>query len=185
MPGGFGYSEGPKSNFFVENVMPRNKHYFAVALSFLMTSETVFPMDKSGTMEIRIHIGSRTVQPTLHTDQNVLSSIEELTVTEQRRLPSPFPRQRNPELSKEQLVIIALDSQGHEVVRVLCPDPRIIRAEVPDAAGKLVSRFIYRSAADFSVVIPDNPRISQLQIYHPNWMGSEFVLEPIGNVPFP
>lgn len=165
--------------------MERNKHYLAVALCFLVTSKAAFPMDKAGTREIHIHVGPMTVQPTLHTSETVLSSMEDFTVTEQRRLHHPLPRQRNPELSKEQLVVVALDSQGHELVRVLCPDPRIIRGEAADAKGKLISRVIYRDAADFSVVIPDNPRIGQLQIYHPNWTGSEFVLEPIGKVLLP
>ncbi len=88
-------------------------------------------------------------------------------------------RHRHPELSSQQLVVVAVDNQGQEIARVLIPDPRVIRVEISDPSGKLSSEIIYRTQVEFPVVIPDDPRISNFKIYQPRWTGTEFLLELI------
>ncbi len=94
-----------------------------------------------------------------------------------------LPRQRAPELSEDQLLVLAVDSQKQLKGWSLITDPRILRAELPGPAGELSGQVIYQSNVEFVVALPDDPAISELRFYHPRWTGQEFVLDPIGAVP--
>lgn len=110
----------------------------------------------------------------------------DITVIEQRRIHGPPPKQRNPELSSEQLVAVALDALGQEITKVVIPDPRLIRAETADPSGKLTSSgFIYQASTDLIIPLPDDSRITTLKIYHPRWTGKKFILAQIGEVQLP
>jgi hypothetical protein len=94
-----------------------------------------------------------------------------------------LPRQRAPELSSDQLLVLAVDAQQQLKGWALITDPRILRAELPGPTGELSGRVIYQSNVEFVVALPDDPAISELRFYHPRWTGKEFVLDPIGAAP--
>ena len=109
------------------------------------------------------------------------SSTERVTVLERRRISGQVSRQRNVELSSQHLVVIGLDENGREIARVVVIDPRLIRAEIFDSSGEIVSNeLIYRENVEFSLVFTNDPRLRRLKFYHPNWTGTKFVLELIG-----
>lgn len=111
--------------------------------------------------------------------------VHRFSTIEHRRLPESPPRQRNPELSSEQLVILALNEQGREVTRIIIPDPRLIRAETAGPLGEITSKLLYRETGTFTVAIPDYPSIQNLKICHPHWTGNKFILEPLGEIQLP
>jgi hypothetical protein len=109
-----------------------------------------------------------------------------LTISGTRQVPEAPPRQRSKKVSEQSLVITALDAQGQEVERYVIPDPRLVRAEDFSPSGTIrAGKNYYRNEAQFSVVIPDDPRIKRLQIFQPHWTGQNFDLECIGEVSVP
>ena len=59
------------------------------------------------------------------------------TLVDRRQRSSPMPRQRSPELSSDQLLVVAIDAQGQEKEQVLLSDPRVLRAESLGPTGEL------------------------------------------------
>jgi hypothetical protein len=106
-----------------------------------------------------------------------------LTVIDRRQFPGSAPRQRAPELSSDQVLVVALDAGGQQRDWALIPDPRIIRAEVPGPSGELSGQVLHRSTAEFTVTFSDDPGIAQLRFYHPRWTGEGFALDLLGAVP--
>ena len=103
-------------------------------------------------------------------------------VIERRRASGALPRQRAIELSADQLLIVAVDRLGRDRQRMLLPDPRLLRAEWPDATGELQGVVLHRANADFFVTVPDDPAITELRVYHPRWTGKTFDLDLLGTV---
>ena len=63
------------------------------------------------------------------------------------------------------LVVLGLDAQGNEIARGAIVDPRVVRHESLDANGHYRSRREFlRRHAQFSVVLPDDARITALEI---------------------
>lgn len=106
-----------------------------------------------------------------------------LTAVERRKRNRPLPRQRSLELSTNQLLVVAVNGQRQLRWWSLIPDPRILRAESPDAGGQLSGKVLHHSKAEFIVAFPDDETIIELRLYHPHWTGSEFTLEPLGTIP--
>src|SRR5688572_15502769 len=52
-----------------------------------------------------------------------------VTLLGRQAAPGPRPRQRNPELSGDQLVVVAEDAAGQILDWQAIPDPRLLRAE--------------------------------------------------------
>jgi len=103
----------------------------------------------------------------------------------QRRTVSFSPvRERDPQLSPDDLVVIAVDAQGRELGWQRLKDPRLIRSEQPDDSGMLHGQVFYRAEADLIVWIPDRAAPAELRIYAPDWNGQEYVLRGLGSVPF-
>ena len=94
-----------------------------------------------------------------------------------------LPRQREPELSSDKVVILARDSGGKILDWQVVPDPRVRRAEAPGPGGELSGRILYRDRADFLFTLPDDPDITRIDFYQPRWTGSNFDLDIIGGVP--
>jgi hypothetical protein len=80
----------------------------------------------------------------------------------------PPPRQRSPEISDDQIAIVALDAQG--VVRWwrIVTDPRLVRGEFPDAGGNLRRTVFYRADADLEISIPDTMAAAEVRILAPS-----------------
>lgn len=93
-----------------------------------------------------------------------------------------LPKQRSAELSPTQVVVVALDAEGRMRWCGLVEDPRLLRAEAPGPGGELSGRVIYRESAEFVVSYPDDDAVAEVRLYHPDWDGQNFSLEPIGAV---
>jgi hypothetical protein len=93
-----------------------------------------------------------------------------------------LPRQREPELNSEQVVIIARDSSGKILDWQVVPDPRVVRAETPGPGGELSGRVFYRETAEFLFTLPNDASIARIDFHHPRWTGANFDLDLIGGV---
>ena len=110
-------------------------------------------------------------------------STEELALVAERTVATPPQRQRGREIGRDQLAVIALSSDGREIWRTLLPDPRLLRAEVTDDAGKFVaSRLFYRKMVEFSVVVPEDPEIAEIVVLETQWTGAAFDLRRLGRI---
>jgi hypothetical protein len=96
-----------------------------------------------------------------------------------------MPRQREPELNFDKMVIVARDREEHIIVWHVIADPRIIRAESPGPGGELTGRILYRERADFLITLPDDSRITRIDFYHPRWTGAQFELDHVGALALP
>ena len=115
------------------------------------------------------------------TAENAPSNV--FTVIDRRQLSGLAPRQRAPELSSDQVLVIAVDAQGQKRDSTLIPDPRVLRAEVPGPTGELRGEVLLRPTAEFIVTFPDDPAVTELRFYHPRWTGAEFSLDFLGAIP--
>ncbi|MBI4478728.1 MAG: hypothetical protein HY651_01785 [Acidobacteria bacterium] len=94
-----------------------------------------------------------------------------------------LPRQRSAELSSDLLLVVSLDSDNRLMSWALIPDPRLIRAEFPNAAGELRGQVLQRPEVEFLVLVPDHASLAELRFYHPRWTGETFILELAGGSP--
>lgn len=109
-----------------------------------------------------------------------------VTVLSQKRVQGAPPTERNPELSRQHLVVVGLNAQGQEISRTVMLDPRILRAETVDLSGKLTNpELLYRSDVTFSIAVPDDPGVIGVKVYQPRWTGTEYALDLIGEVKLP
>jgi len=95
------------------------------------------------------------------------------------------PRERNPELAADRLVVVLTDGQGAVRYWSSLPDPRVVRAEQPGPDGVLTRVVLHRREADFLVALPNVAGATQVRIYEPRWGGTEWILEPVGAVAMP
>jgi hypothetical protein len=94
-------------------------------------------------------------------------------------------RQRAPELSEDQLVVVAVDDAGNEIYRQIIIDPRLVRGELTES-GELGDRTeFYLDEVQFAVTLPDDPRITELRLFKPEWNGAEFLLNPLASSAVP
>jgi hypothetical protein len=106
-----------------------------------------------------------------------------LTFTGSAPRAGAVPVPRNVELSTTQTLVIAVDESQQLVWWNQFSDPRIVRAEVPDANGQQnLGRTFYLDETDFAVAYPNNPAIRDVRFYQPLWDGKEFQLKLIGSV---
>ena len=110
------------------------------------------------------------------------TSPERFAVRERLRGVVFAPRQRRPEVAAGQISVVAADAAGKERGRTIVPDPRILRAEIPDGVGRLQSVELLSPSAEFLVALPDAPSIRELQIFEPRWNGSQYELILIGSM---
>jgi hypothetical protein len=111
-----------------------------------------------------------------------LSPVNQFELMSRRSVSTNFVRERAPELARERLVIVAIDASGREVAWQQVLDPRIVRAELPGPTGELRGQTLYRPVADLVVAFPDSLSVAALRVYEVRWNGSEFVLDPLGEV---
>jgi hypothetical protein len=89
--------------------------------------------------------------------------------------------ERNPELSDDRLVAVAVDAAGNVVSWQILLDPRLVRAEQAAADGSLTAVRFHRSETRFTVVLPRGAAAA-LNLYQPRWNGVTWLLDPIGRV---
>src|SRR5258706_8000398 len=80
----------------------------------------------------------------------------------------PVPQQRSLELADDRLLILAVDAAGEIRFWSVIANPRLIRAEFPDASGRLSGRVIERPDAELIVDVPADPAIREVRIYTPD-----------------
>ena len=107
-------------------------------------------------------------------------------VTASRAVAHMPTRQRDPQLSEDDLVVVAVDAQGKEIAWQVVKDPSLVRAETPSASGELEHRLLRRPEASFTVTLPQpTTGIVELRLYKPRWTGSAFVIDAVGSVVIP
>jgi len=104
------------------------------------------------------------------------------SVVESRQARGPLPRQRMPELSKDQILIVILNEQEEQKGWLLIPDPRILRTEGPGPNGELTGEVFYQSSAEFLVPLSGDLLPATIKIYKPYWTGEAFSLDLLGAV---
>ena len=105
-----------------------------------------------------------------------------LRLLDRRPVPGSRPRQRNPQLSADQLVVQAFDARGALVDTQLIADPRLVRAETPGPSGELSGQVLQRADPDFLITLPNSATLVELRLFQPRWTGTEFVLDLIGSI---
>jgi hypothetical protein len=109
----------------------------------------------------------------------------DVTVLNRRRGIGPLPQERDPQLSDDRLVVISTDATGRELDWRIVMDPRLVRAEVPDAQGRLSGRRFQRTEVNLLVDVPNNPDIVRLRIYAPQLTNDGYVLNLLATVDVP
>ena len=95
-------------------------------------------------------------------------------------------RQRNLELSPAQILVVALNEKQEVLWWSAENDPRVLRVETADDAGRLSGGdIVYRNETELLVSLPADDSITNVRLYHPNWDGEKFQLELIGNLSLP
>ncbi len=141
--------------------------------------------EKSKGVKVSMHLGASTDSSLSKRLVKHPSPVNRVIVTEHRSVYESPLRQRNPELSSQQLVLNALDSNGKEVAQIIIDDPRLVRAQTVNPAGEITCEVLYQEGVDFSVVLPDEPDLTELKIYQPHWTGTTYKLELIGKALLP
>ena len=118
--------------------------------------------------------------PPIQADKAQASSL--FTVLERRLIAGALARQRDPQLSSTQLVLRAVNSRGEIIDTQLLHDPRILRAETPEPTGDLTGQVFHLSAPEFLLTIPDDPTITEIQVYQPRWTGRAYLLDLLGTI---
>ena len=167
---------------------------FAILLCLAITSPKASAEDTQASTVIRLGLRSMDMSysgPTSEQEKTLNPAVlpsphYELEVVEQFHVSRQPPRQRHPELSPDQMVIIAYDDKGKEISRTVMRDPRLIRAEVVGPSGELQpSDPLYSQSLEFIVTLPDDPAISMIKLFHPSWTGTDFVLNPVAEAKLP
>jgi hypothetical protein len=159
------------------------RHWFdlSVVVFTIILGYLVYPENAIASYEYRLQLKTLIDESTLKPLETQPSLNQRVTVLERRGIPGPPPRQRNVEVSSQHIVVLGVDEIGRELARVVINDPRLIRAEIFDSSGEIIStKLIYREFADILLVFPEDPRLFELKFYHPKWTGVNFTLEPIG-----
>lgn len=107
-----------------------------------------------------------------------------LAVTGRRKRKGTLPLPRSLELSPERLLVVGVDAGGQLRSWAVVGDPRILRAESPEPDNVLRGRVLHRTRPEIVVNLPDDWETRELRLYLPRWTGAEYVLEPLGVVPF-
>jgi hypothetical protein len=97
----------------------------------------------------------------------------------QRALPAPVAPERDPQLADDRIVVVAVDASGSAIDWRIVADPRVVRAEAPDATGALSGRTLTDPDAELRVAVAAGPDVRALHIYKPRWTGVAWVLDPI------
>ena len=124
----------------------------------------------------------QTIQLRWFATQGAAQPASDVTVLSRRRGVGPLPRERDPQLSADRLVVVSADVTGRELDWRIVPDPRLVRAEFPDAQGQLSGRTFLRAEINLLVDVPNNPDIVRLRIYAPQLTNDGYVLNLLATV---
>lgn len=155
-----------------------------VPLSFRALSESTPKADSptKRVRELRIQ-WSPAPGPAAPTGQTKAAPL--MTVVGEKISTGTVRRERQPQLSDDQLVIVQRGSDGRALDWVMVPDPRLVRAEIPGADGRLTGKIVHRANTELLVAIPQLAAAVKLSVYQPRWTGTEFLLDLVGEVALP
>jgi hypothetical protein len=109
-----------------------------------------------------------------------------LSVVDRQAARAARPRQRDPRLGPDRLVVVAVDASGRELDRQVIADPSLVRIEAPDGRGELQGGATVRQpSVEFTLQIPDDPAVAEIRLFRPRWTGSGFTLDPVGSTRVP
>lgn len=114
--------------------------------------------------------------------QGAAQPASDVAVLSRRRGAGPLPQERDPQLSADRLVVVSIDATGRELDWRIVLDPRLVRAEFPDAQGQLSGRTFQRAEINLLVDIPNDPDIVRLRIYAPQLTSDGYVLNLLATV---
>ena len=150
--------------------------------------QTVSAANTGAAMELRLELSSASIREAGLTfvTQQAAATDYRVRVIEHRKLAGSPPRQRSPEVSTDHLVVIGSDNEGREIARSIIIDPRLVRAEHVELPGVILSSNTFlRGSVEFSIMLIDDPRITSIRIYKPDWTGEEWILDLIDEVKLP
>lgn len=131
-------------------------------------------------LELRIHWTANSgVRSQNNQASSLAMSAEGFSLVDSHRTNGPMPRQRMPQLSSDQILVVITDQQGEQTGWTLIPDARILRAESPGPDGQLTGQVLHRSQAEFLISIPADSAAG-LSFYEPRWNGKQFSLALLG-----
>lgn len=91
-----------------------------------------------------------------------------------------LPRRRAVELAETELFVAAVDANNRLVWWHVMGDPRVLRAESVSTSGEVSGRILFLPNVDFAIGFPDEPAITEVRLYHPQWNGQRFQLIQVG-----
>jgi hypothetical protein len=103
-------------------------------------------------------------------------------LVDQRVSRGALPRDRRPELSTDQLVVVVLGVDDVVLDWRLVRNPRLMRAESPGPDGVLSGTTVEFPTAELSVAVVDVSGARTIRIYQPRWTGTEFMLDAVGDL---
>lgn len=157
------------------------KHSYLSALILTLIGVLLCPTAGWPADEYRVRLSMQVNYYTRQPSEVQPPPAQRATILRKKRVQNKVPRQRNPQLTSQHLLIIGYDEKDREIARVIIPDPRLIRTEETDASGRFISKHItYEDSAEFSLLFPENPQLHKLKFFHPNWTGEKYILELIG-----
>ena len=139
--------------------------------------------------ELRLRWTQTEVNAASEKEENLTSDLQAmdarpLTLVERRTLEqeTKLPRLRAVELSTNQVFVAAIDNRGLLRWWTLMADPRIVRAERPDANGLLSGEVLFDPQAEIVLTLPADAEIAEVRLYKPLWDGARFALQSVGVV---
>lgn len=108
--------------------------------------------------------------------------VNQFEVVARRSVMPGFVRERAPQLSRERLVVVAVDATGREVAWQQVADPRIVLSESAGPGLELSGQTLYRPLTELVVALPDALATAAIRVYEARWTGSEFVLDGLGEI---
>ena len=135
--------------------------------------------------ELRVHWETKTQPETTIPAEASRAPSGTLTVKHFKVASGHLQRLRSLELATTQILVIALDANSNLLWWHLLTDPRLLRAETVGATGEITGRLSYLPQIDFSIAYPDDPTITELRFYQPEWTGEDFRLRSLGTLSVP
>lgn len=126
-----------------------------------------------------------TAAPTPSSTGGESTAVPSLAVVGERTIAGSIRRQRDPQLTTNDLVIVQRRADGRAVDWTIIPNPRVVRAEVPGADGRLTGRTVLRDDVELMVIVTPATAAVSVSIYQPRWTGTEHLLDLIGEVALP
>lgn len=130
-------------------------------------------------LELRVHW---TARPITGQAAGAVKPADSLVLTAQNLSSGFLRRERRPQLSADMLVLVVRAADGRELDWRTTPNPRILRAEIPQPDGRLTGQFFELPDVDLFIAIPRLLDASTVRVYQPRWTGTDYALDIVGDV---